>query len=353
MPDVEIVKLKIRRGEDSTRRSVILEQGELGFTTDTERLWVGDGTTLGGTIVGNINHGVAVKTNITRATKGDIAYDSSHLYQLTGDDYSNVSDWTFIGTELDASYFEYDATNKVTLKDNTIHPAELNPDVVSTSGSISLNSTGLEVNVDDETVEIASNELAVKTVDENHINTTSFGNGLQGGSGSTIQLAVNSTYFGFNGTSLNLLDIPDNSVTFAKLDTNIIGVGLTDSNDQIIADIRSVDSSTIVLDPVAGEISLASLGAGSSNVFGTFDYDQYGRVTSTTDALAASLSASGNTTSHLSAFNGAVNQTVLTDQTVFDVTSNGTDTVSLTSAGFIQIETSLGKLAIPVFLPPQ
>ena len=351
MPDVEIVKLKIRRGEDSTRRSVILEQGELGFTTDTERLWVGDGTTLGGTIVGNINHGVAVKTNITRATRGDIAYDSSHLYQLTGDDYSNVSDWTFIGTELDASYFEYDATNKVTLKDNTIHPAELNPDVVSTSGSISLNSTGLEVNVDDETVEIASNELAVKTVDENHINTTSFGNGLQGGSGSVIELDVNSSYFNFTGTSLNLVDIPDTSVTFEKLDTSIIGAGLSAVNNEIRADIRSVNNTITLTNN--GEISLAAIGAGSSNVFGTFNYDQYGRVTSTTDALADSLSASGNTTSHLSAFNGSVTQTVLTDQTVFDVTSNGTDTVSLTSAGFIQIETAVGKLAIPVFLPPQ
>lgn len=44
--------LQIRRGLDSERLQVIFSPGELVFTTDTEKLYVGDGETLGGVFVG-------------------------------------------------------------------------------------------------------------------------------------------------------------------------------------------------------------------------------------------------------------------------------------------------------------
>jgi hypothetical protein len=40
--------LKLRRGTDLERQSVIFDEGELIYTTDTKILWVGDGQTLGG-----------------------------------------------------------------------------------------------------------------------------------------------------------------------------------------------------------------------------------------------------------------------------------------------------------------
>ena len=52
MPDIEIVKLKLRRGTDSQRENVVLEQGELGYTTDSKRVFVGDGFLSGGNVVG-------------------------------------------------------------------------------------------------------------------------------------------------------------------------------------------------------------------------------------------------------------------------------------------------------------
>ena len=55
MPDIEIVKLKLRRGTDAQRQAVTLEQGELGYTTDAKRVWVGDGFTVGGNNISNIN----------------------------------------------------------------------------------------------------------------------------------------------------------------------------------------------------------------------------------------------------------------------------------------------------------
>ena len=53
MADVSIVKLKVRRGTNEQRRSIILDQGELGYTLDTRRLYIGDGASVGGRVVGN------------------------------------------------------------------------------------------------------------------------------------------------------------------------------------------------------------------------------------------------------------------------------------------------------------
>lgn len=43
--------LRLRRGTDLERQSIIFEEGELVYTTDTKKLWVGDGQTLGGVVI--------------------------------------------------------------------------------------------------------------------------------------------------------------------------------------------------------------------------------------------------------------------------------------------------------------
>ena len=52
MANVTIVKLKIRRGSDAQRKTIVLDQGEVGYTLDTRRIFVGDGVTEGGNSVG-------------------------------------------------------------------------------------------------------------------------------------------------------------------------------------------------------------------------------------------------------------------------------------------------------------
>lgn len=43
--------LRLRRGTDAERESVVFAEGELVYTTDTKELYVGDGTTAGGILV--------------------------------------------------------------------------------------------------------------------------------------------------------------------------------------------------------------------------------------------------------------------------------------------------------------
>jgi hypothetical protein len=51
--------LKIRRGTDTVRQTITPSEGELVYTTDTKKIFVGDGSTLGGTQVSGVNEGVA------------------------------------------------------------------------------------------------------------------------------------------------------------------------------------------------------------------------------------------------------------------------------------------------------
>jgi hypothetical protein len=60
--------LKFRRGTDSGRSAITPAEGEPIFTTDTKKLYVGDGSTAGG---------VAVDTAVSDGDKGDITVSSS------------------------------------------------------------------------------------------------------------------------------------------------------------------------------------------------------------------------------------------------------------------------------------
>ena len=73
-----LLKLLVRRGDDVDRKNVVLSEGELGYTTDGKRLYVGDGQTAGGIVTGNKYKGSSVDhTTITDAEEGDYAHNSS------------------------------------------------------------------------------------------------------------------------------------------------------------------------------------------------------------------------------------------------------------------------------------
>ena len=124
MPDIEIVKLKLRRGTDAQRQAVTLEQGELGYTTDAKRVWVGDGFTVGGNNIGNVIHTpmyVGTRTDLTDAVNGDIVYEDNLLYQLSGTYAANLTSWAFIGTRPDDLTLEYTAVSYTHLTLPTIY----------------------------------------------------------------------------------------------------------------------------------------------------------------------------------------------------------------------------------------
>jgi len=85
MADTIDAIIKIRRGPDGQRRTILLEPGEIAFSTDIGRTFIGDGVKTGGVYVGNHNSfGVAPSPY---AIVKDLYYNttSSIMYLLTSE----------------------------------------------------------------------------------------------------------------------------------------------------------------------------------------------------------------------------------------------------------------------------
>ena len=88
----QITKILIRKGSNEQKATVVLDQAELGYTTDFDRVFVGDGVTMGGNTVGqkyfgekNLNTEV---DSLSQAEYGDFVFDTSDstLCVLSGAD---------------------------------------------------------------------------------------------------------------------------------------------------------------------------------------------------------------------------------------------------------------------------
>jgi hypothetical protein len=147
-----LLKLLIRRGADVDRKNVTLSQGELGYTVDTKRLYVGDSQTVGGKLVGNIFGGsVADVTVLSEVAVGDYAFNNNTntLYILVEETPGNIASWLAVGgiyTPGDTT-INISSTNRVTV--GTISAANLSRDVLGNSieldsnNRLEISSTGI------------------------------------------------------------------------------------------------------------------------------------------------------------------------------------------------------------------
>lgn len=72
-----VVRMIVRRGPDSDRQQSTLAQGELGYTTDTQRLFIGNGQLGTETVAGNKFLGFSSSINNTVGFLGDTIYDTT------------------------------------------------------------------------------------------------------------------------------------------------------------------------------------------------------------------------------------------------------------------------------------
>jgi len=83
MIDQRIGKIKVRRGTDSQRITNVFEEGEVIYSVDKKRIFVGDDVTLGGVPVSNRNYiaeGLGIPPIVpNEVLAGDIVYDKSNL----------------------------------------------------------------------------------------------------------------------------------------------------------------------------------------------------------------------------------------------------------------------------------
>ena len=115
-----LLKLLVRRGTDSDRKQITLESGELGYTTDTERLYIGNSNTLGGVIVGNVYKGKKANvTSLAPVVSGDYAFetDTNTLKVCIAGTGANAGDWLTVANQISAGDGDIiiNTANKITV----------------------------------------------------------------------------------------------------------------------------------------------------------------------------------------------------------------------------------------------
>lgn len=97
--DKTILKILVRRGLESERLQCRFDEGELAYTIDTKRVFVGDGLGGGGSVVGNLYQGqfpdaFAVLAQVPGLQFGDMIYDdvASTLYAVSNEEATDLYD---------------------------------------------------------------------------------------------------------------------------------------------------------------------------------------------------------------------------------------------------------------------
>ena len=102
----QITKILIRKGTQSAKDQIILDEAELGYTTDHKRVYIGDGTTTGGNIVGNKYFGEknlpTQLGQLVEAEYGDTVFDTNQSVYcvLSGTDPEVNDSWLRISNTL-------------------------------------------------------------------------------------------------------------------------------------------------------------------------------------------------------------------------------------------------------------
>jgi hypothetical protein len=119
-----VVKILLRRGLESERVDTLLSEGELGYSIDNRRIFVGDGITLGGNAVGNIFIGnVTDKVSFNGVSiAGDTVYENNILYaRVGGSNWLNIHPRLYTDPNNGAYGIEYaTGENKLRLSQSVL-----------------------------------------------------------------------------------------------------------------------------------------------------------------------------------------------------------------------------------------
>lgn len=366
--DISVYKSKVRRGTNSTRLLITLDQGELGGTTDTRRLYLGDGQTAGGIVVGNKIHPnettyQSLSTIVSEV--GDLVRADGIVYRLASSSYNKLSSWETFSQDVDDLYI-VNSNGTLTIGNGSIDGSKLNVQALS-SASIALSSDGITtrfaVNYNTSTFTISGDKFALKQggVNELHINSTALTTGLSGGSGNKVGVDVDGVTVGFLGNKLTVLSTPITALGVQNLANGFSTTYGAGSIPSVSTNLASIDTNYFSL--CAGGIVTLVERASSAQELPMFDVNKAGVITSAQSSIFDLLSCTtagsyfGSPDQVLSGYPSA-GQTTVTVVSSYNGPGALPIVLTLSSAGFIAFQGGTvvrngvrvpGRFAIPVF----
>ena len=159
-----LLKLLVRRGTDLERREITLDEGEIGYATDTQRLFIGDGTTAGGNIIGNKFLGTAITITDKTGVVNDLAFDSDNntLQFISENDGSLLSDWSTVANLASAGNTTIVVDNAQRITVGTI-----------SAGNIDLNALGSSLEIVSDKIAL-SGTINIDSITQRTLDATSY-----------------------------------------------------------------------------------------------------------------------------------------------------------------------------------
>jgi hypothetical protein len=262
-PEIKVIKLKVRRGTELQRQSIVLDEGELGYVTDRKRVFIGDGSTSGGIPVSNTSSlKVANYSDLTlvNSEKGDIVRVGTPAvaYQLTGDDYTVINNWSLFTASPDNIYLKYSNNTSGSL---TVVPNSLNASTLDIS---SLSSQTIDI---DGRINVHFNEsvldsdpingltVAVSGINSFHINPELVDEtrALVGGGGLPLSVKVDEATISYD--ALGALTVTDLPATAVNIDQLKDGITLDPITLDVSTVVKGVDGDSIILNNGIAEVN--------------------------------------------------------------------------------------------------
>ncbi len=160
-----LLKLLVRRGTNEDRKNITLDEGELGYASDTTRLFIGDGTTVGGNLIGNKFLGSRPDITIETGEINDLAFDNDNntLQRIKQNNGSNVSDWETVSNLLSSgnTSIVIDAAQRATV--GTL-----------SAGNFSVNALGDSIELDTSNKIALSGSINIDKITQRTVDATSY-----------------------------------------------------------------------------------------------------------------------------------------------------------------------------------
>jgi plastocyanin len=173
--------LRIRRGTNAERQTIVFAEGELLYTTDTKNLYVGDGTTLGGILATGSGGGLgAVVEDLTPSLGGNLDLND---YEITG-----IGDIDITGTVtadiFSGGLFVGDGSGLTNIPgvDGIVEGSNYRINIIGDDSNIIVNTEDNSINANSinansitvDSILLNNDSLSIRSLDDLNVNTQQF-----------------------------------------------------------------------------------------------------------------------------------------------------------------------------------